>query len=138
MLMLRASLLSALREHAQEEHPLEACGVLVGKEGDSRPTRLIAMRNAAQSIEAFSFDAREHLLVWRELEACGERVMGIYHSHTQSPAYPSRADVEYACDPTLHYVIVSTLPQADPAVRSFRVSQGVVVEENIRVVDKER
>ena len=32
----------------------------------------------------------------------------IYHSHTATEAYPSRTDIDLACEPNAHYVLVST------------------------------
>jgi proteasome lid subunit RPN8/RPN11 len=134
MLNIHSSVLEAMLEHAQADHPIEACGLLVGTVSGGKPLRVVPMRNASNSKDAFSFDSREYLGVWRELEASGDAVVAIYHSHTASQAYPSREDVLFAQDPNIHHVIVSTLPDASPAVRSFRVNQGVVVEESIRLI----
>jgi proteasome lid subunit RPN8/RPN11 len=73
--------------------------------------------------------------VWRELDERDEECRVIYHSHTASVAYPSAEDVGYAGDPAVHYVIVSTLPEVEVAVRSFRIVNGKVTEEVIHIVN---
>jgi hypothetical protein len=53
-------------------------------------------------------------------------------------AYPSRTDVSYASEPLAHYVLVSTRecgPEEGPVeVRSYRIVDGVVTEEQIEIV----
>ncbi|QNM95308.1 Mov34/MPN/PAD-1 family protein [Chitinimonas koreensis] len=132
MLTLPEPLAAALMAHAWSQHPLEACGLLAGPAGSGRPTRLVPMRNAAQSSRFFAFEPREQLRVWRELEAGDEEVVALYHSHTGSPAYPSRDDVLYATDPALRYLIASTAPPYSGGLRSFRIVGGRVSEETIR------
>ena len=66
-----------------------------------------------------------------------ERVV-IYHSHTATEAYPSRTDVAYASEPDAHYVLISTR-ETGPAdgpyeLRSYRIVDGAVSEEPVRVV----
>jgi proteasome lid subunit RPN8/RPN11 len=61
----------------------------------------------------------------------------IYHSHTATEAYPSRTDVSYASEPGAHYVLVSTREELGGAaeVRSYRIVDGEVTEEPVRVMD---
>ena len=46
----------AMIAHAQEDHPDEACGVIVGQEGSDVPMRLVRMINADRSPTFFRFD----------------------------------------------------------------------------------
>ncbi|MEZ5237610.1 MAG: Mov34/MPN/PAD-1 family protein [Microthrixaceae bacterium] len=55
------------------------------------------------------------------------------HSHTHTDPYPSPTDVEQAPDPAWHYAIVS-LRDDVPMLRSFRIVQGGITEEPVRVV----
>ena len=59
--------------------------------------------------------------------------MVIYHSHTATEAYPSRTDISYASEPEAHYVLVSTRDPDEVEFRSFRIVDGVVTEEEVRV-----
>lgn len=136
MLIILSALLEAMAAQAQRDHPIETCGVIAGAVGSRLPTRLIPMRNAAQSETFFRFDPQEQLRVWREMEVRDEEPKVIYHSHTASLAYPSREDVLYAAEPGVHYVILSSAPGAGAALRSFRIVGGRVTEESIRVVER--
>jgi proteasome lid subunit RPN8/RPN11 len=134
MLRIRAGLLEAMLEQARRDHPLETCGIIAAPAGARTAERLIAMDNAARSPTFFSFAPKQQLAVWRELDERDEECRVIYHSHTASAAYPSAEDVQYAGDASVHYVIVSTLPDIDVAVRSFRIVDRKVTEESIYVV----
>jgi len=135
MLNLRSDLVEAMFQQAKQDYPIEACGLIAGCIGSNRPTRLIRMCNAAQSATEFYFDSSEQLQVWKTMEARGEEPLVIYHSHTKSSAYPSWEDVEYATEPNMHYVIISNDPHCQPALRSFRIQKGIIVEEAIKVLN---
>jgi [CysO sulfur-carrier protein]-S-L-cysteine hydrolase len=59
-------------------------------------------------------------------------MLGVFHSHTHSEAYPSPTDVRQAPDPSWHYVLVSLVP-TPPEIRSFRVIDGLVTEESLSI-----
>jgi proteasome lid subunit RPN8/RPN11 len=122
-------------EQAHRDHPQETCGIIAAPVGEPTAERLVAMENAARSATFFSFAPKQQLAVWRELDERDEECRVIYHSHTASVAYPSAEDVSYAGDPSVHYVIVSTLPEVEVAVRSFRIVQRKVTEEVIYIVN---
>jgi proteasome lid subunit RPN8/RPN11 len=135
MLNIHAKLVEAMVAHAHKVHPIEACGVIAGPEGSNLPLRLIPMRNVAQSETFFQFDPQQQLQVWREMEARGEAPIVIYHSHTRTQAYPSRTDVSYATEPQSHYVIIPTDSLHGDEIRSFRIVDGMVTEERVRMLD---
>ena len=62
--------------------------------------------------------------------------MVIYHSHTATEAYPSRTDINLAAEPDAHYVLVSTRDPEQHELRSYRIVDGVVTEEDITIVEK--
>jgi [CysO sulfur-carrier protein]-S-L-cysteine hydrolase len=164
VLVIRRDLVDEIVAHAREEHPHEACGLIAGAEGAERPERVIRMVNAAKADEGqerahrevllgehgayrgearssltyYTFDPAQYQRVQRELDAEDEWAVVNYHSHTRSEAYPSVVDVELASgplsDPRIHYVIVSTRPEAEE-LRSYRIVDGVVAEEDITVVE---
>jgi len=71
--------------------------------------------------------------VWREMDERDEEPVVIYHSHTATQAYPSRTDISYASEPGAHYVLVSTRDPDQVEFRSFRIVDGVVIEEEVKV-----
>lgn len=120
--------------HARRDHPDEACGIITARNG--RPSRFLAMENAARSPTFYEFDSADLLALYREMDALDEEPFVIYHSHTATEAYPSRTDIAYASEPGAHYVLVSTRAElGDVAeVRSFRIVDGAVTEEEISPV----
>jgi len=135
MLMLDPALHAKIVAHARADHPDEACGVIAGPAGSDRPERFIPMLNAERSPTFYRFDSTEQFRVWREMDERGEEPIVIYHSHTATEAYPSRTDISYASEPDAHYVLVSTRDPEQTEFRSFRISDGVVTEEDVAVTD---
>jgi proteasome lid subunit RPN8/RPN11 len=129
----------AMIAHAREDHPDEACGVIVGSEGSDVPTRLVRMINAERSPTFFRFEPQEQFALYKQMNTTGEEIVVVYHSHTATAAYPSRTDISLASEPQAHYVIVSTADsgasQGPVSVRSFRILDGAVTEEEIHVTE---
>jgi proteasome lid subunit RPN8/RPN11 len=131
MLTLDPALRAKIVAHARADHPDEACGVIAGPAGSDHPERFIPMVNAERSPTFYRFDSTEQFRVWREMDERGEEPIVIYHSHTATEAYPSRTDISYASEPGAHYVLVSTRDPEQTEFRSFRISDGVVTEEEV-------
>jgi proteasome lid subunit RPN8/RPN11 len=119
--------------HARRDHPDECCGVISGKDGVAR--QLFEMENAERSPTGFVFDSAEWLRVYRDLDDADEQLLVVYHSHTATEAYPSRTDISFAGEPGAHYVLVSTREPDSEEIRSFRIVDGVVTEEEVNIVD---
>ena len=69
-----------------------------------------------------------------EYEESESELVAIYHSHTHSQAYPSDTDVRLAPTsffPDAFYILVSLLDKESPDVRSFRIEDGIVREEEL-------
>jgi proteasome lid subunit RPN8/RPN11 len=135
VLTIDRAIVDAIFAHARRDHPDEACGVVAGPVGSDRPARHIPMQNAARSMTFYEFDSMEYLKVWREMDDRDEEAVVIYHSHTATEAYPSRSDASIAGWPEAHYVLVSTRDPAVEEIRSFRIVDGAVTEEPVRIVD---
>lgn len=129
----------AMVAHSRADHPDEACGVIVGPEGSDVPARMIEMLNADRSPTFFRFEPSEQLKLYRAMDDADEEIIVVYHSHTSTEAYPSRTDIAYASEPQAHYVLVSTAQcgndEGPVQVRSYRIVDGVVTEEEITVRD---
>jgi len=126
----------AMVAHARRDHPDEACGLLAGPERSDRPERHIPMANAERSPTFYRFDSGEHYQVWSALEKAGHVPVVIYHSHTATEAYPSRTDISYASEPDAHYVLVSTRDPDEHELRSYRIVDGAVTEEPVKIVEQ--
>ncbi len=136
MLTIDAAILESIVAHARRDHPDEACGIVAGPEGSDQAIRLIPMDNASRSMTYFSFDSMESLRVWREMEDRDEEAVVIYHSHTATHAYPSREDISFAeGHPQAHFLLVSTREPDVTEVRSFRIVDATVTEEEVRLAN---
>ena len=134
MLTIDRATYDAIVAHARRDHPDEACGVVAGPAGSDRPTRFVPMANAARSSTFYEFDSMDLLRLYRDMDNRDEEPVVIYHSHTATEAHPSRADVGLAMEPGAHYVLVSTRAADTTEFRSFRIVEGTVREEEVRVV----
>lgn len=134
MLVITRDLVDAIVAHARRDHPDEACGVVAGPAGSDRPERFVPMLNAARSPTFYELDPQDLLRLYREMDDRDEEPVVIYHSHTATDAYPSRTDVALAQEPGAHYLLVSISEPDTEEVRSYRIADGKVREEQVRVV----
>lgn len=118
-------------KHARDEAPIEACGYLAGKK--SKVEEIIPMTNIDESKEHFTFSPEEQFKVLKDTRSRGLDLIAVYHSHPETPARMSDEDIRLAYDSNCSYVIVSLLGN-DVDIKSFRVKDGVVNEENLEVI----
>jgi proteasome lid subunit RPN8/RPN11 len=132
MLVLDWTVYAEMVAHCLDGVPLEACGLLGGTAtgADAEATVCYPTANVAASARVYTVDPKGHLRADRDAESRGLNVLGVFHSHTHTAAYPSPTDVAQAPDPDWHYVIVS-LADGAPAVRSYRIVAGQVAEEPV-------
>ena len=121
--------------HCLRGLPDEACGLLSGDPGTGVVDRCYPTRNTAASAKLYTVDPADHLRADRDAEERGSEIIGVFHSHTHTDAYPSPTDVGQAPDPSWHYVLVS-LRDAVPMVRSYRIRGEVVDEEPVVVASR--
>lgn len=76
----------------------------------------------------YVIDPREQLRAFRSIDAAGEELVGIYHSHPVSQPYPSPTDRAEAHYPDALYVMVS-LRSGTPELRAFRIGADHFVRE---------
>lgn len=123
---------TAIIDHARREFPNECCGLLGGRDG--RVERVFPMINVEASPLNFRMDPKQlYQVLCVEMEQLGLEHVGIYHSHTHSPAYPSRTDVRNSHYPEQSFVIVSLADPERPVIRSFRIQNEEITEEEVIV-----
>ncbi|HZT67802.1 MAG TPA: M67 family metallopeptidase [Acidimicrobiales bacterium] len=118
--------------HCLDGLPDEACGLLGGGPGTGKVTVCYPTRNVAASARVYTVDPKDHLKADRDAEGRGLEIVGVFHSHTHTEAYPSPTDVAQAPDPSWHYVLVS-LKAGPPVLRSYRILDGKISEEPVVV-----
>lgn len=111
--------------HTRDVYPEEACGILAGR--DKQVTLIFKMTNIEHSPVSYLMDSREQFRVMKEIRQKGLDMLGIYHSHTSTDAYPSVRDINLAFY-DVAYVIVS-LAGEEPVARAFRILDQKNIEE---------
>ena len=137
-LKLRRADYDAILAHCYDGFPDEACGLLAGPIPDGVPNgdvhSVYPCRNADASARTYTVDSRDYLRAMRDAEASGDDIVGVWHSHTHTDAYPSATDVRQAVDPNWAYVIVS-LKHGEPVTRAYRIREGAIAEIPVEVDD---
>ena len=136
MVRLTASDAAAIVAHARRELPNEACGLLIGEPDGSAGGDVESIhpcRNTEASPMKYTLDSQDVGKANWDAISRGLELVGVYHSHTHTEAYPSWTDVQQAADPTWHYLLVS-LKDEEPVMRSFRIVDGEITEEELQVV----
>ena len=128
MLLLPVPLWERVVAHCLDGLPLEACGLLAGHDGQVH--EVYPTGNAAGSARLYTVQPKDLLRADRAAEGAGLALIGVWHSHTHTPAYPSPTDINQAPDPDWHYVVVS-LSDTSPVLRSYRIVGGQAQEETV-------
>jgi proteasome lid subunit RPN8/RPN11 len=122
----------AILEQARREYPNEACGILAGTNGPDGigVERVYPMTNVDHSPATYLMDPQEQFRAFKEMRKDGLDLVAIYHSHTASPAYPSRRDRDLAFYPDAVYLIITLQdPASGGAGRAFRIRDQEQIEE---------
>ena len=126
--------------HCRRQYPKEACGILAGSSSgavQAGAERLVIqvypMRNVEESPIGYSMDPKEQLVVEKRMRSHSQRMIGIYHSHTATEAYPSSVDVSLAISPDVSYVLVSLKDRAQPVMHSYRIQDQRITREDLQV-----
>ncbi len=130
MLRLAPLVYKQMIGHCYDGLPDEACGLLGGDANSGKASVAYLATNADASSRTYTVDPKDMLRADRDAEARGLAIIGVFHSHTHTEAYPSPTDVAQAPDPGWRYVIVS-LKDDFPVVRSYRIVDGIISEEPV-------
>ncbi|MFN8445556.1 MAG: M67 family metallopeptidase [Caldilineaceae bacterium] len=119
LVQLPSPIYQEIIEHSRLGKPEEICGILRGR--GTLAKQLIRAQNIAEErIDNYLVDPNT-LLRQFEFEESGDEMMGIYHSHPTSPAYPSATDAWNAGYPDTYYLICSLEDDNAPVLRAFRM-----------------
>src|SRR4029077_14328270 len=93
--------------------------------------------NDAEKPESRYFATPEELFAaMRRIREAGQSLLGVYHSHPRTPAYPSASDVEMAFYPEAFYFIISLEPRVE--LRAFRIEESRIEDVEIVLVSSPR
>ncbi len=143
---ISGELLDEIVAHALEDPGNEVCGVVAVEAVDSaaeqaadgdvrrRAVRVLRATNIHASPLKFEIDPQELLRLYLGIEADGNELGAIYHSHVRSPPYPSQTDINFAANwPGVEWIIVGLATGAEPEVRSYLIEDGEVREVPLEV-----
>jgi [CysO sulfur-carrier protein]-S-L-cysteine hydrolase len=98
-----------MRRHAEACAPLEACGLLAGRDG--RVSEVLTITNELRSQTRFRMDASEQIRAFAAIDEKGLELVGIFHSHPavgisggQPNTAPSETDIDEAAYPVAQLV----------------------------------
>jgi proteasome lid subunit RPN8/RPN11 len=131
MQQLDGVMVKEMVEHGLREFPNEACGLVAGRDGV--PVRFFAMRNMDASPVSYRLDPEEQLRVFDAMDDAGLDLVGIFHTHTHSEAYPSETDVKLAFYPEATYLVMSLTDRERPELRAFRIVEDEITEEELTI-----
>jgi proteasome lid subunit RPN8/RPN11 len=118
--------------HCYDALPNEACGLFIGPvDARNEPVGILSearpCTNADASAMTYTVDSRDLLRAGHDAEARGEELVGCWHSHTHTDAYPSPTDVRQAeWYPNWIYVLVSL--RTVPTLHAYRIRDGRITE----------
>ena len=122
----------AVLAHVERELPLEACGLLAGK--NDRVEKVFLIRNQAQSPVRFVMDPYEQLQAFDWIDSNGLTLLGIFHSHPTGPEIVSVTDIAEAAYEAVHIVCSRNSEQWN--MRGFTIENGKAAEITLLLTDK--
>jgi len=126
--LVRATVLRDIARHAEQAAPNECCGLLIGTGAGVESVH--PARNLRQSPTRYLVDPADHFAAIKSSRQAGLVVVGAYHSHPTSSAWPSQTDEQEASDADFLYLIVSLVTGE---TRGFRLVEGRLQAVPLRV-----
>jgi proteasome lid subunit RPN8/RPN11 len=135
-LTLPAEVAQAMLDHARAELPNEACGLVSGSLATGLAVAFHPARNSECSALRYTVHPDDLLRITLEIEDADRDLVGIFHSHTHSPAVPSATDLRESMYPEPFYILATLAdPDATPdgALRAWRIRDGRSTEASLRI-----
>ena len=141
-ILIPAAVADEMLAHARAELPNEACGLLAGRllpdEGAEALTYDPA-RNAEASPLRYSVHPDDLVRIVYAIDEAALDLVGIFHTHTRSPAIPSATDRRAAQYPRAFHVLATLAdPTAPPerVLRAWRIHGGHAFEVPLKVAER--
>lgn len=113
--------------------PNEACGILAGS--GNRVSKVYPITNTEPSPVSYFMEPAEQFRVMKELRQKGLCMLAIFHSHPQSPAFPSAKDVSLAFYDDAVYLIIGLTNPEFPEIKAYAINDKHVREASLRILD---
>ena len=105
MLIVPSHLIEQMNAHVEKAYPEEGAGFLIGEGGEVK--EILALSNSREDGERhnrFLFTPDDYLQAELKADNLGLSLIGVFHSHPDSPNIPSEYDREWA-QPFFSYII---------------------------------
>lgn len=130
---IKKSIITQMIEWMKENIPLEACGILIGKEGTV--DEFIKMENIAKSEKFFEMDPTELMKVFDYVDDINKEVIAIFHSHPITEPYPSKTDLERNEIIDHLIFVISSLRTGTPEIKAYTIKNKNVQEIPITIIE---
>ena len=127
-----------IQMHGEKTFPFECCGLLIGKISNDEirsvlKTQSVENINKKNPERRYNINPLDFIKIEAEADTHGLQIIGIYHSHPNHPARPSKFDLELAW-PNFSYIVISIQNRHADQMTSWRLdeSRTKFVEEEIR------
>ena len=104
-IILSSSDKKVLTEHAENEKPNESCAILFGK--NNVVSEVFLTKNVEESPTNFTISNEQLIEGYKIAEEKKVDVIGIFHSHPNSEAYPSNTDKKFMQSNPVVWIIYS-------------------------------
>jgi proteasome lid subunit RPN8/RPN11 len=137
MLVLPERLIEQMNAHMEKAYPEEGAGFLLGEVGEVK--EILALSNSREDgarHNRFLFTPEDYLQAELKAEKLGLSLIGVFHSHPDSPNIPSEYDREWA-QPFFSYIITRVDNGKAVNSRSWRLleDRSKYKEEEIKITN---
>ena len=129
-------LINQILDLSQQSPNKEICGLLSSQSSNNseQPVNCYPVANAStEPSHHYLMDPRQQIDAFRKIRERGEKLYAIYHSHPQSPAYPSTEDIEKISYPEVLHIIISMSTAGTLQLKGFRVKNSSIATVDITV-----
>jgi proteasome lid subunit RPN8/RPN11 len=117
--------LEKIKKHGEADYPNECCGFLLGIVKDDvrivvKTKPVVNSREREKRYNRYLIPPEEYMRVERQAKEENVELIGIYHSHPDTEARPSKYDLEHSW-PFYSYVIISVKNHEAGEISSWRL-----------------
>lgn len=121
-----------MTEHVNQHAPLEACGLLAGR--NSKVEAVIEITNQAQSPVRFVMDPIEQLNAFNWIDSNQMELIGIFHSHPTGPETVSPTDIAQASYSVVYIILTHADKKHEWSARAFWIENGKYDEVSLQIL----
>ena len=123
-----------MRAHVESCAPLEACGLLAGKDG--AVSRVFLITNQAKSPERFRMEPVEQVRALHWVDTNSLDLLAIFHSHPTGPEMLSETDIAEAAYEVVQIIwSPSSLQEEAWQAHAFLIENGQLYNVELEITD---